>query len=97
MTRTETIKIRVSEAEHRKLKAVAGQRGVSAFLRLQALGVDKRQAQREQLTIIAELTRVRNILNQIARNCERRPGPDQLEIVTHLVRLERELLSFNTR
>ena len=72
MNRTKCIKIRLTDNEHRQLKARAGARGVSSLLRIQALGPDRRQKQREQFALIAELARARNLLNQIARNFERR-------------------------
>lgn len=94
MTRTKNIKFRVTEAEHRRLKALAGARGVSAFLRRRALGPDRHQEKIERLAVLRNLTMARNTLNQIARISERRPPVDQLQIVLQLVAVERTLLNF---
>src|SRR5436189_196455 len=77
MSRTKSIKIRLTDNEHQRLKARAGARGVSALLRIQALRPDRRQKQREQFALIAELARARNLLHQIARNSERGCRPNK--------------------
>ena len=91
MKRNKCINLRVTGDELRRLKAGAGRRGVSAFLRVRALGPDRRQVQTERLTVIAELARVRNLLNQIARNSQRQTPMAQIEIVSHLIALGRKL------
>lgn len=91
MKRTENIKIRLTVDELRRLKVRAGPRGVSALLRVQALGPDQRQLQTERLTVLAELARARNLLNQIARNSQRQPPLSQIEIISHLIGVERLL------
>ena len=91
MTRTKTIKIRLSDEEHRCVKALAGKRGISALLRIRALGPDERQEKTDRLIVVAELARTRNTLNQIARDVERREPTAQIEIVARLVCVEREL------
>lgn len=91
MTRTKTVKVRLTEAEHRRLKALAGKRGVSALLRIRALGPDTREEKTERLTILAELARARNLLNQIARHSQRQQPTGQIEIVARLICVEREL------
>ena len=94
MNRTKSIKIRLTDNEHRQLKARAGARGVSALLRIQALGPDRQQERREQFSLVAELARARNLLNQIARNSERRMPSQQIEIVSQLIAVERQLSNF---
>ena len=86
--------MRLTDAEFRRLKTLAGARGVSAHLRLRALGPDRRQEQTERLTVLAELARARNLLNQIGRNCERQRLPDQIQIVAQLIAVERQLSGF---
>lgn len=63
-------------------------------MRVRALGFDAPQENRELLMVVAELARARNILNQIARNSERRPLLEQIQIVTALLGVERSLSSF---
>jgi len=94
MSRTKSIKIRLTDNEHQQLKARAGARGVSALLRIQALRPDRRQKQREQFALIAELARARNLLHQIARNSERRMPSEQIQIVSQLIAVERQLSNF---
>ena len=94
MNRTKSTKIRLTENEHRQLKARAGARGVSALLRIQALGPDRRG---EQFAFIAELARARNLLNQIARNSERRMPSEQIQIVAQLIAVERQLSDFKRK
>ena len=91
MKRTKNIKIRLTEVELRRLKVCAGSRGVSAFLRVRALGPDRRQKQTERLAVLAEFTRTRNLLNQIARNSQRQTPLAVIEIVSHLIAVERQL------
>ena len=93
MKRTKSIKIRLTDDELRRLKVRAGLRGVSSFLRIQALGPDRRQIQMERLVILAEFARARNLLNQIARNLQRQPPLEQIEIVSQLIAVERQLLN----
>ena len=94
MNRTKSIKIRLTDNEHRQLRARAGARGVSALLRIQALGPDHQQERRGQFALVAELARARNLLNQIARNSERRMPSQQIEIVSQLIAVERQLSNF---
>jgi len=94
MNRTKSIKIRLTDNEHRQLKARAGVRGVSALLRIQALGPDRRG---EQFALIAELARARILLNQIARNCERLNPSEQIQIVAQLIAVERQLSNFKKK
>jgi len=96
MKRTKSIKIRLSEDELKQLKRSAGPRGVSALLRVQALGPDSRQTQSEKFAVVAELTRCRNLLNQIARNCQRLPPLALAEIISQLIAVERQLLNLKT-
>ncbi len=96
MKRSRSIKIRLTDQEQRRLKALAGARGISALLRRGALGPDRRQVQSERLRVVAELGRARNLLNQIARNSERRPLLDQVQIVLQLTAVERQLSKFKT-
>jgi hypothetical protein len=91
MKRTKSIKIRLTDGELRRLKTCAGPRGVSAFLRVRALGPDRRQLQTERLNFLAEFARARNLLNQIARSSEKRPLPEQFQIVAQLIAVERVL------
>lgn len=95
MKRTKSIKIRLTNDELRQLKACAGPRGVSALLRVRALGPDRRQMQTERLAVLAEFTRARNLLNHIARNSERQPPLAVIEIVTQLMAVERQLSNLN--
>lgn len=95
MTRSKSIKIRLTEEEHRKLRKLAGARGLSALLRRRALGPDRRQEHSERFAVLSALARARNLLSQIAHDSERRPLPDQLHIVVQLVAVERELSKFN--
>ena len=97
MNRTKTIKIRLTDSEQRQLKARAGTRGVSALLRIRALGPDRQQRQREQFALIAELGRARNLLNQIARNSERLKSSEQIQIVAQLIAVERQLSNFKKK
>lgn len=94
MTRTKNIRIRLTDEEHRRLKALAGARGISALLRHRALGPDRQQVQSERLRVVAELARARNLLAQIARNSERRRPTEQIQIVAELIAVERQLLKF---
>lgn len=96
MTRTKSIKIRLSEDELSQLKHAAGKRGVSALLRRRALGMHRQQHRIDQLAVLAELARFRNLLTQIARDCQRRALPEQMQIVFHLVAVERQLSKFKT-
>jgi hypothetical protein len=91
MTRNKNIKIRLSEDELRRLKRIAGARGVSSLLRTKALGPDRRIIQAEKFSVVAELARARNVLNQIARNCQRQPTLAVMQIVSQLVAVERQL------
>jgi hypothetical protein len=91
MTRTKNIKIRLTEDEFLRLKRCAGKRGVSALLRDRALGPDPRQVQSEQLSGLAELARARNLLNDIARSCQRQPPLAVIEIIALLIVVERQL------
>ncbi len=91
MTRTKNIRIRLTDIEHQRLKSLAGARGISALLRRRALGPDRRQVQSENFTVLAEFARVRNLLNQIARSCQRQPPLALAEIVAHLIAVERQL------
>lgn len=93
MNRTKAITIRLTETELRHLKAKAGVRGLSALLRLQALGPDRQQEQKQRLSLLAEIARVRHALNQIARRCEEQAAIPQLDIVARLVSLERRLVA----
>ncbi len=97
MTRKKTIKIRVTAEEHRRLKARAGVRGISDFLRMCALGPDARQEKTDKLIVVAELARIRNTLSQIARNSEWRRSMAQIEIVARLICVERELSRWSAR
>lgn len=96
MTRTKSIKIRLSEEELSQLKRAAGKRGVSALLRRQALGMCREQERIGQLGVLAELVRARNLLSQIARDCQRRALPEQIQIVFRLIAVERQLSKFKT-
>jgi hypothetical protein len=96
MTRTKTIKIRVTADEFQRLKRRAGKRGVSALLREGALGPDARQMQSEKFAVLAEFARSRNLLNQIARSCQRQPPLAVIEIVSQLIAVERQLSKFKT-
>jgi len=91
MKRTKNIKIRLTEDEFQRLKRRAGKRGISALLRNRALGPDTRQVQSEKFAVLAEFTRARNLLNQIARSCQRQPPLALAEIVAHLIAVERQL------
>lgn len=91
MTRTKSIKIRLTDDELRRLKATAGRRGVSSLLRVRALGPDRRQLQVERLAVLSEFNRARNLLNQIARNSQRQTPLAQIEIVSQLIAVERQL------
>jgi flagellar biosynthesis/type III secretory pathway protein FliH len=91
MTRTKNIKIRLTEDEFQRLKRRAGKRGVSALLRNRALGPDTRQIQSEKFAVLAEFTRARNLLNQIARSCQRQLPLAVIEIVSQLIAVERQL------
>ena len=91
MKRTKSIKIRLTPGELWRLKGTAGRRGVSALLRARALGPDPRQMQKERLAFLAEFARARNTLNQIARNSQRQPPLALIEIVSHLIAVERQL------
>lgn len=91
MNRAKSIKVRVTDDELRQLKTLAGTAGVSAFLRLRALGPDRHQQQSERLALIAELARIRNLLLQIARSCECQPPPAHVQVVAHLIAVERQL------
>jgi len=91
MTRTKITKIRLTEDERRRLKTLAGKRGVSAFLRLCALGKNQREQKSETLRVVAELARIRNLLVQVARDSVRRPALDQISIVSQLINVERQL------
>lgn len=97
MTRTKTFKLRLSDGEHRRLIALAGKRGVSALLRSRALGPDKRQEKMENLAIVAELARARNLLNQIARHSEQHSPNNQIEILARLICVEREFSKLKAR
>lgn len=91
MKRTKSIKIRLTPGELWRLKATAGRRGVSALLRVRALGPDPRQMQTERLAFIAEFARARNAIVQLARNCQRQPPLALIEIISHLIAVERQL------
>ena len=97
MNRTKSIKIRLTDDELRQLKAAAGTRGISALLRRRALGLNRQQERIDQLPVLAELARARNLLNQIARNTERRAPPEHIQIVAQLIVVERQLSNFKTR
>jgi hypothetical protein len=88
--RTKIVKVRLSEDEHRRLKALARKGGVSAHLRNSAL----RNDYRKELSVVAALTRARNLLVQIAQNSARRPAIEQVLIVSQLVTVERALTKF---
>ena len=91
MNRNRNIKIRLTEDELRRLKSRAGKRGVSALLRRRALGPDQRQEQTERLKVLAELARARNLLNLIARNSGQQSPAAQIQIVSQLMAVERQL------
>jgi hypothetical protein len=91
MNRTKSIKIRLTDDELRQLKACAGMRGVSALLRVRALGPDPRQIQIERLAFLAEFARARNLLNQIARNSQPQTPLALIEIVSQLIVIERQI------
>ena len=91
LPRTKSIKVRLTDGEHHRLKTLAGKRGISALLRVRALGIDQREEQIQRLTVVAELARARNALNQIARSCERRPTVELIEMLAQLIRIERQL------
>ena len=91
MKRTKSIKIRLTTGELWRLNFTAGRRGVSALLRARALGPDPRQLQTERLAYIAEFARARNAIVQLARNCQRQPPLALIEIVAHLIAVERQL------
>ena len=94
MNRNKSIKIRLTDDELRQLKTRAGARGVSALLRRRALGPDRQQEQKERLIVIAELARARNLLNQIARNSQRQSPATQIQVVSQLLAVERQLSRF---
>lgn len=91
VNRNKSIKIRLTDGELRQLKTRAGARGVSALLRRRALGPDRRQQQMERLTVLGEFARVRNLLNQIARNSEHQSPAAQVQILAQLMAVERQL------
>lgn len=91
MKRTRNIKIRLTEDEYRRLKSRAGKRGISALLRRRALGTDPRQADADKLAVLAGFTRARNLLNQIVQNCRHHPPLALVEIIAHLITIERQL------
>ena len=97
MTRTNSIKVWLTDDEHQRLKKLAPARGIGFLLRSRALDSDRRQEQTDRVSIVAELARIRNLLNQIARNSERRTPPDQIQIVAQLITVERRLSNFKTR
>lgn len=90
MNRTQTIQIRLTPDELRRLKSLARRGGVSSYLRKSGLKNDYRK----DLSVIAALARVRNLLVQIAQNSSRRPVMDQVLIVSQLVTVERTLTKF---
>lgn len=94
MTRSKSVKIRLTEEEHRKLKSLAGSRGISEFLRYRALGPDRWHEQVENLALLSAVTRARNSLGFIALQSQHRPLTDQLLIVLQLTAVERELAQF---
>lgn len=94
MNRNKSIKIRLTEDEFSRLKTAAGKRGISALLRRRALGQRREQERIEQLAVLTELARVRNLLTQIARECGRRALPEQIQIVVQLIAVERQLSKF---
>ncbi len=91
MSRTKTIRIRLTESEQRRLKSLAGRRGISALVRASAFGQDSREQVSEYLTLISELARIRNALVLLAQSSDRRPPIEALVIVSQLVALERGL------
>jgi len=66
----------------------------SAFLRTAALGKDLDQKKTERLALLSELTRARNMLNQIARNSEQGSLIDQIQIVAGLISVEKKTEAF---
>jgi len=97
MNRTKSIKIRLTDDELRQLKTAAGTRGISALLRRRGLGLNRQQDRIEWFTVLAELVRARNLLNQIARSSERRTPSEQIQIVAQLIAVERQLSNFKMR
>jgi len=95
MNRGKTIQIRLTDIEHRRLKSLAGKRGISALLRASALGPDRQQKISERLGLIAELARIRNLLVHIAQSAARESDLDRAMIVGQLVTVERELARLN--
>ena len=85
--RTKTVKVRLTDDELRRLKALARKGGVSAHLRNSALKNDYRK----ELGVVAGLARIRNLLVQIAQNSVSRPPVEQILIVSQLVTVEREV------
>ncbi len=61
------------------------------FVLTRGRGSDRRQVQTERLAVLAEFTRARNLLNQIARNSQRQTPLAVIEIVSHLIAVERQL------
>jgi hypothetical protein len=59
------------------------------------LGPDRQEQNRERFTLIAELARLRNLLCQVARNCEQRALPHQATVLVQLIALERQLMKLN--
>ena len=96
MTRTKSIKIRVTAEEYGLLKAIAGSRGISALLRNRALKGKSQNDRIERRAVVAELARMRNTLSLIGRYCERCSLPDQIQIVIHLCAVERALSSYKS-
>jgi hypothetical protein len=47
--------------------------------------------QAEKFAVLAESARARNVLNQIARSCQRQPPVAVIEIVSQLIVVERQL------
>ena len=88
--RTKTVKVRLTDEELRKLKALARKGGVSAHLRNSAL----RNDYRKELSVVASLARARNLLMEIAKNSSNRPDLEQILIVSQLVTVERGLSKF---
>lgn len=89
--RTTIVKIRLTKDEHRRLKTLAGKRGISRLLRTLALGPDRREQQEGRLQLVAELARIRNLLLQIALNSSAGRPLEQVRIIFQLVHLERAL------
>jgi len=89
MTRNKTIKIRLTEAEHRRFENPRPRPW--GFGLPSDSGTWARPATEANRSPRFALRTggIRNLLNQVARNSERRPVPEQIQIVAQLISVER--------